>query len=128
MRTAQKIQQVFINILSNALFALNMRHPLASEDKILEISGLTVDDEERSYLRVIFHDRGCGMSEEILGKICNPFFTTKPVGKGTGLGLSISHNIVKEQGGRLLFESRAGEFSKVMVDLPLAGGSRGSSE
>jgi two-component system, NtrC family, sensor kinase len=122
----QKIQQVCINILSNALFALNMKYPSASEEKILEISGLTVADDERSYLRVVFYDRGSGISEEVLGKICNPFFTTKPAGKGTGLGLSISHNIIKEHGGRLLFESRLGEFSKVMVDLPLANETLGS--
>jgi len=49
------------------------------------------------------YDRGCGIPEEVIGKICNPFFSTKPAGQGTGLGLSISHNIVKEHGGRLLF-------------------------
>ena len=121
---AQKIRQVCINILSNALYALNLRHPSPSDDKILEISGLTVEDEERPYLRVVFYDRGCGISEEVVGKICSPFFSTKPAGQGTGLGLSISHNIVKEHGGRLLFESKAGEFSKVMIDLPLAGGGK----
>ena len=125
---AQKIQQVSINILSNALYALNMRYPSASDDKILEISGQTIDEEDRPYLRVVFHDRGCGIPEEVIEKICNPFFTTKPAGKGTGLGLSISHNIVKEHGGRLLFESKAGEFSKVMVDLPLANGRKGGSK
>ena len=124
----QKIQQVCINILSNALFALNMKYPSACEDKILEITGMTVVDDERSYLRVVFYDRGCGISEEVVGKICNPFFTTKPTGHGTGLGLSISHNIIKELGGRLLFESRLGEFTKVMVDLPLFNERQGSSE
>ncbi len=125
---AQKIQQVCINILSNALFALNMKYPSAGENKILEIYGLTVADEERSYLRVVFYDRGCGIPDEILEKICSPFFTTKPAGQGTGLGLSISNNIIRQHGGRLLFESRSGEFTKVMIDLPLGNGRKGCSE
>jgi signal transduction histidine kinase len=61
------------------------------------------------------------MSREVLEKACNPFFSTKPVDKGTGLGLSISHNILQDQGGRLLFDSREGEYTKVMVDLPVTG-------
>ncbi len=116
---SQKIQQVFINILSNALYALNKRFPGDHADKKFDVSALELSDEGGDFVRVVFHDHGCGIEPEYLEKICNPFFTTKPVGKGTGLGLSICHNIVKEHGGRLLFESRLGEFTRVMVDLPV---------
>ena len=115
----QKIQQVFINILSNALYALNQKFPEFHEEKKFVIHGELVDDGAGEFVRIVFHDRGCGIDREGLEKICNPFFTTKPVGKGTGLGLSISHTIIDEHGGRLLFESRVGEYTKVMVDLPV---------
>jgi PAS domain S-box-containing protein len=114
----QKIQQVFINVLSNALYALNNRFPDFHEDKRIDIRAEEVREPGGDYVRIDFHDCGCGIEQEYLEKICNPFFTTKPAGHGTGLGLSICHNIIKEHGGRLLFESRAGEFTRVMVDLP----------
>lgn len=115
----QKIQQVFINVLSNALYALNQRFPDFNNDKQFKIYAEEILDAGGVFLRVVFHDRGCGIEKACLEKICNPFFTTKPFGKGTGLGLSISHTIMKEHGGRLLFESREGEYTKVMVDLPV---------
>ena len=113
-----KIQQVFINILSNALYALNQKYPGLHPDKICDITGETVASDEGALVRIVFCDRGCGMHEHVMAKVCNPFFTTKPVGKGTGLGLSISHNIIKEHKGRLLFESRSGEYTRVIVELP----------
>jgi PAS domain S-box-containing protein len=114
----QKIQQVFINLLSNALYALNTRFPGTHDDKKLEIFTEEFTDVSGSFVRVVFLDHGCGIASEHLTRICNPFFTTKPTGQGTGLGLSISHTIVREHGGRLLFESEAGEYTRVMVDLP----------
>jgi len=51
--------------------------------------------------------------------VANPFFSTKPQGEGTGLGLSISHGIIKNHGGNLWFESQKGDYTKVIVDLPI---------
>ena len=116
---SQEIQQVFLNILSNARYALNRRFPEFHEDKILEIKGETIEIEDRNYIRTTFYDQGMGISASEMDKIFDPFFSTKPKGEGTGLGLSISHGIIKAHGGRLLFESVEGEYTKVMVDLPV---------
>jgi signal transduction histidine kinase len=117
---SQQIQQVFLNILNNARYALNRKYPGKDDGKRLEITGEEVMVEGVPYVRIIFHDSGAGINSGILDKVMNPFFTTKPTGKGTGLGLSISHGIVKDHGGRLSIESIEGEYTKVTVDLPLA--------
>jgi signal transduction histidine kinase len=64
-------------------------------------------------------DNGCGIPEENMGKICDPFFTTKAPGMGTGLGLSIVDEIVRSHGGELNVESRVGVGSTFTVILPL---------
>lgn len=118
----QEIQQVFMNIVSNARYALNERFPGPHEEKVLEIRGRAfVGMDGRKYVRTTFQDHGTGMPPGVLGKIVNPFFSTKPRGEGTGLGLSISHGIVKSHGGRIFFESAEGRFMKVKVDLPVDG-------
>lgn len=118
----QEIQQVFLNILSNARYALKKKFKGPHEDKILEIRGDTIEIKGRKHVRVTFYDRGIGISKNILDKICDPFFSTKPQDEGTGLGLSISHGIVKNHDGRLWFESVEGEYTKVIVDLPVDNG------
>jgi two-component system, cell cycle sensor histidine kinase and response regulator CckA len=113
-----EIQQVFLDILSNAHYSLNQRFSGSHENKFLEIQGKTIKLEDQNYVRTTFYDHGTGIPKNILNKVCDPFFSTKPPGSGTGLGLSISHNIIKNHGGKLLFESVEGEYTKVMVDLP----------
>jgi PAS domain S-box-containing protein len=114
---AQQIQQVFLNIISNARYALTRKYPQADPDKVLTISMEPVELEGQPHVRTAFTDRGDGIPASILDKICNPFFSTKPADKGTGLGLSISHSIVENHGGRMWFESVEGEFTKVAIDL-----------
>jgi len=70
-----------------------------------------------NFLRTTFHDNGTGIPSDILNKICDPFFSTKPPGKMTGLGLSISHRIIHNHQGKLLFEAVEGKYAKFMVDL-----------
>lgn len=115
---SQEIQQVFLNILSNAQYALNEKFPGSHEDKLLEINGEIREIKGQKYVRTIFYDQGVGIPENILNKICDPFFSTKPDGEGTGLGLNISRNIIKNHGGKLQFESVEGKHTSVMVDLP----------
>jgi two-component system NtrC family sensor kinase len=115
----QQIQQVFLNIISNSRYALNKRYPGVHEAKVLEISARNLQVDGRPYLRVTFYDRGCGIPADIIDKVMNPFFSTKPSGHGTGLGLSISHGLVKDHGGRLMLQSKEGSFTRVMVDLPV---------
>jgi PAS domain S-box-containing protein len=113
-----QIQQVFLNIISNARYALNQKFSHVHEDKVIDVKGDTVDINGKKYVRVTFFDRGTGISSDILDRICDPFFSNKPPGEGTGLGLSISQSIIKEHEGKLYFESIEGEYTKVVIELP----------
>jgi len=124
---SHEIEQVFVNIISNARYALNKRYPGPDEDKLLEIIVRSHNDSLRPYVRISFHDHGAGIPNGIIDKIRNPFFTTKTEGKRTGLGLSISHGIVNDHGGRLIIDSVENIFTRVSVDLP-AGQPKNSME
>jgi PAS domain S-box-containing protein len=117
-----QIEQVFINLLSNARYALNQKYPDSHEDKTLLVRTDQVEQNGRRYVRIEFLDRGTGIPEENVDKILNPFFTTKEQGQGTGLGLSISYNIIQEHQGTMRFESKEGEYTKVIIDLPVYEG------
>jgi len=145
---SQQIQQVFMNIISNARYALNKKHPsprlpnqvqnklypqggeggVNGEDKLIEISGEDVTIDNRSYVKLTFHDSGIGIPANIKNKILEPFFTTKPKGEGTGLGLSISHGIIGNHNGRIIIESIEGKFTKVEIILPSYKQSAASSQ
>jgi PAS domain S-box-containing protein len=114
----QQIEQVFINIINNARYALNQKHAKAHPKKnlVIHCSEETVD--ETPYIEVTFLDYGTGIPSSIINKIYNPFFSTKPSGVGTGLGLAISHGIIADHGGKLIFESDYGEYTKIAVLLP----------
>ena len=114
----QQIEQVFLNILNNARYALNQRYPNAHPKKNLIIHGIPETEDDTLYLAITFIDYGTGIPSSILDKIYNPFFSTKPSGIGTGLGLAISHGIITDHGGRLDLESKYGDYTKVTVMLP----------
>ncbi|MCP4692234.1 MAG: PAS domain S-box protein, partial [Desulfobacterales bacterium] len=82
---SQEIQQVFLNIISNARYALNQKFQGAHEDKTFQIKSKTIRIDGSLFIRTTFRDAGVGVPGEILGKISNPFFSTKPPGEGTGL-------------------------------------------
>ena len=120
---AGQLNQVFMNLLANAIDALedNRRFGADSDEKLqpptLWISTLRVDDK---WVQVTIADNGSGMSESVRDRIFNPFFTTKPVGKGTGLGLSISYKIVTERHrGTIWCDSAPGQGTKLVVKLPI---------
>lgn len=115
----QQIQQVFLNLINNSHYALNQRYPKGSAAKSMNISAERVSMNQREFVRVTFLDNGTGIPSDIQDKVMNPFFSTKPEDKGTGLGLSISHGIIVDHGGRLSIESKEGEFTKVVIDLPV---------
>jgi two-component system NtrC family sensor kinase len=121
----RQIQQVFLNILSNARYALNERYHGTHENKVLEIRGEWMALDGRPRVRVTFQDRGIGIPAHVLNRVTEPFFSTKPSGKGTGLGLSISHGILSDHGGRLVIESVEGERTTVSIDLPAKENDRG---
>jgi C4-dicarboxylate-specific signal transduction histidine kinase len=108
-----KLEQVFINLLSNA------------RDAILEAHGesggrIRVRSSARSQseLEVEVSDNGIGMDQETLSKVFHPFFTTKDVGKGTGLGLSIAHGIIQDHGGSIACVSERGHGAAFAIRLP----------
>ncbi len=115
----QRLDQVFLNIINNARHALNQKYPEKGEEKTLSITAKRDFANGRPLVRIAFHDRGAGIPEQVLNKVKNPFFSTKPKGKGTGLGLSISQGIVADCGGKLTIDSVEGTFTEVAVELPL---------
>ncbi len=114
----QQIQQVFLNIINNARYALNQKYPGGHENKILEILAEMVTNDGSPWIRVTFLDRGIGIPGDVIENVMEPFFTTKPAGVGTGLGLSIGHGIISDHGGKLRIESNEGEYTRVIIDLP----------
>ncbi len=116
---SQQIQQVLMNLLTNARDALNERYPGFHEDKRIQILAGQVERAGRNWVRLTVTDRGFGIPPEIRERIFDPFFTTKPRDKGTGLGLAISHGIVKEHQGVLHMETVMGQGTQFHLDLPV---------
>jgi predicted ATPase/signal transduction histidine kinase len=111
---ANQLNQVFLNILSNAIDALTT----AAAEKPLEIR-ITTEMKDAKTVKISIGDNGQGMSENIRQKIFDPFFTTKPVGKGTGLGLSMSYQIITEQHrGQLNCISQPGQGTEFIIEIP----------
>ena len=106
-----QMQQVFLNIVINAEFAMLEAHQMGK----LVVSTRKSD----GIIKISFTDNGPGISEANLKHIFDPFFTTKEVGKGTGLGLSICHGIVAEHSGRIFATSEKGQGATFVVELPL---------
>ncbi len=124
----QQIEQVFLNILSNARFALNQQYPGEHPNKVLDINGSKIIINDLPYVRIIFRDHGIGIPREIKDQIMNPFFSTKPAKIGTGLGLSISHGIINNHGGNILIESVPGKFTEVIIEIPEYCGEKNHEE
>lgn len=120
---AGQLNQVFMNILSNAIDALDEYHQQScfvgkiNQPATIHISTQIFKD---NWMRIRIKDNGPGIKEEVKSKLFEPFFTTKPVGKGTGLGLSISYQIVVEKhGGKLHCQSVPGEGTEFLIEIPI---------
>lgn len=109
-----KLNQVFLNIISNAIHAINKRHGDTMKG-VLTIR--TRKEDNNVYISII--DNGTGMDEATKRKIFEPFFTTKEVGEGTGLGMSIAYNIIKKHNGVIQVNSTPGEGTEFILDLPI---------
>lgn len=114
-----QIRQVFLNIISNARYALNEKYPGGHPEKQILIACVTLADPGPPMIRIIFRDLGTGIPKPMMEKICNPFFSTKPPDQGTGLGLSISYGIIEEHQGKLDIQSVNHQWTEVCVDLPV---------
>jgi len=115
---SHQIQRLFLNLISNARYALAEKHPDMDPDKILQITGEKVLKDNQTFVRITFRDEGTGIDAEFLPRVMNPFVTSKSSAKGTGLGLSISHEIVQKHGGTISIDSVHGEYTEVVVELP----------
>jgi len=118
---AGQLNQVFMNVLSNAIDALEAQRspdrPNAAAPQIIIQTGI-VDGNQ---VRIQIHDNGPGIPEALRQQMFNPFFTTKPIGKGTGMGLSISYQIITEKhGGTFDCESVVGQGTTFTVTIPLS--------
>ncbi|TAE66402.1 MAG: PAS domain S-box protein [Oscillatoriales cyanobacterium] len=120
---AGQLNQVFMNILSNALDALEERDARLSVEQMRENpSSIRIWTEMPKPDRILVRiaDNGPGMTETVRNQLFNPFFTTKPVGKGTGMGLSISYQIVTDRhNGSLKCTSAPGEGAQFAIEIPL---------
>ncbi|MEM6751401.1 MAG: ATP-binding protein [Cyanobacteria bacterium P01_C01_bin.38] len=113
---AGKLNQVFMNILGNAIDALS---GLRTSDTTANIC-ISTQVFDKNWVRICISDNGMGIKEEVSKNIFNPFFTTKPVGKGTGLGLSISYQIIVEtHRGKIYCDSELGKGTKFVVEIPI---------
>ena len=118
MCQAQQIQQVLLNLITNARDALNERYQGFHVDKLLRIGAAVRQRDGRQWVCITIEDHGPGIPEPIRGRIFDPFFTTKDASKGTGLGLSISYGIVCDHGGEMDVESAPGAPTRFLVWLP----------
>ena len=117
----QDIGRVILNLITNAFYAAllppegGFKDPNYKHDPTIWVSTKKVGDR----ILISVRDTGPGIPQKILDKIFQPFFTTKPTGQGTGLGLSLSYDIVKAHGGELKVETKEGEGSEFIVQLPV---------
>lgn len=109
-----KMNQVFLNILSNAIYAIDKRFGGSSGGKIIINTSC---DSECIYVKI--KDNGIGMSEVTQKKIFDPFFTTKDVGEGTGLGMSIAYNTLKKHNGEITVISSPGNGAEFTIIIPI---------
>ncbi len=131
-----QLNQVFMNVLTNAIDAIDELHKLRTSKKTAFLdkdarrslediqdnpSTICIHTEVADSMNVIIRiaDNGCGMTEEIKSKIFDPFFTTKPVGSGTGLGMSISYQIIEKHNGHLKFISAPLQGTEFIIQIPI---------
>ena len=119
----QDLGRVFLNMVGNACYATDekRRASMETESGAGAYSPMLLLSTKRTENHVVvrIRDNGNGMPPEVVEKIFNPFFTTKPTGQGTGLGLAISNDIVREHGGTIRVETEPGEFTEMIIELPL---------
>lgn len=110
---ASRLEQVFLNLLINAIQALNGTKP---DENVVRIR---VTRSGETLVLVEITDTGIGIASELLDRVFDPFFTTKPVGLGTGLGLPICHSIITKMGGTISVSSQVGKGTSFQVYLPM---------
>ena len=118
---AQDLGRVFLNMVTNAGHATNDRHraEIAAGNAGFQPTLWLSTTRSNDHVEVRIRDNGTGMPPDVIEKIFNPFFTTKPTNQGTGLGLSISSDIIRRHGGNIAVTSEPGEFTEMCITLPV---------
>jgi len=111
----QDIGRVILNLINNAFYAVSEKKKQA--DNGYEPTVTVATAKENGKIEVKVKDNGNGIPLNVVDKIFQPFFTTKPTGQGTGLGLSLAYDIVKAHGGEIKIETKEGEGSEFIVVL-----------
>lgn len=118
-----QLNQVFMNLLSNAIDAVEERNAQRSPNSLNTAPGeirISTSMIDQNSVSIQIEDNGLGIEKEDLSRLFDPFFTTKAIGKGTGLGLSISYQIVTEKhNGKLYCHSSPGKGAEFVVELPI---------
>jgi signal transduction histidine kinase/ligand-binding sensor domain-containing protein len=113
----QDLSRVFINVVNNSCYATNEKRKSTRDSYDPKLSVSTKNLMDKVEIRI--RDNGTGIPPEVVKKVFNPFFTTKPTGKGTGLGLSLSYDIVvKEHNGEIRVESEEGSYTEFIITIP----------
>jgi signal transduction histidine kinase len=112
----QDIGRVILNLINNAFYAVSEKGKLQAtgfKPQVIVRTRKLVDKVE-----IKVEDNGNGIPKNIVDKVFQPFFTTKPTGQGTGLGLSLAYDIIKAHGGDIRVETKEGEGSEFIIQLP----------
>ena len=119
----QDIGRVILNLINNAFYAVTEKKKQASTgsapngyDPVVTVT----TKKENGKVEIKVRDNGNGISQKVVDKIFQPFFTTKPTGQGTGLGLSLSYDIIKAHGGELKVETKEGKGAEFIIHLPMS--------
>jgi signal transduction histidine kinase len=115
----QDIGRAILNLITNAFYAVTDKKKKQTEGQISYEPTVTISTKKSGdKVLISVKDNGNGIPQKALDKIFQPFFTTKPTGQGTGLGLSLSYDIVSGHGGELKLETKEGEGSEFVIQLP----------
>jgi two-component system NtrC family sensor kinase len=122
----QDIGRVLLNLFNNAFYAVNEKNLTVNQEGFKNLPGLNYEPtvsistkKLNDKVEIKVSDNGNGIAQNIVDKIFQPFFTTKPTGQGTGLGLSLSYDIIKAHGGEMKVESKEGEATTFIIKLPV---------
>jgi len=113
----QEIGRVILNLINNAFYAVDEKKKTAGDD--YEPTVIVSTKKEKDKIEVKVKDNGNGISQKVLDKIFQPFFTTKPTGQGTGLGLSLAYDIVKAHSGEIKVDTKEKDGSEFILLLPI---------
>jgi two-component system, NtrC family, sensor kinase len=113
----QDIGRMLLNLINNSFYAVTEKKKLKGDgyEPAVSVSTKKINGK----VEITVADNGNGIPQNILDKIFQPFFTTKPTGQGTGLGLSLAYDIVKAHGGEIKVETEEGKRSEFIVRLPV---------